>query len=257
MFKVGDRIVYPQHGAGVIDGIEKRTVLGEEVEYLTIRILADDLVVRIPVDRVDELGLRRVMDQKGANAVLAVLAEEVPEDTGSWSRRFRMNKDKIRSGDVKEIAEVIRDLSLRDSERPLSSGERQLLAQAKRILSSELRWVLDKDEDETNEHLDRLERSLAVVGIDPGVSRLELAAKDTRVAILGSTGSIGKNALRVVREMPGEFSVAGLAVHGSADALIEQAEAMGGLGPDSLVLVPLLVAVVVAELERILQMLGR
>ncbi|MGI9187897.1 MAG: CarD family transcriptional regulator, partial [Gaiellales bacterium] len=82
MFNVGDRIVYPQHGAGIIDGIEKRTVLGEEVEYLTIRIIADDLVVRIPVNRVDELGLRRVMDQKGANAVLAVLGEEIPEDTG-------------------------------------------------------------------------------------------------------------------------------------------------------------------------------
>jgi len=109
VFKVGDRIVYPQHGAGVIDGIEKRTVLGEEVEYLTIRILSDDLVVRIPVNRVDELGLRRVMDQKGANAILAVLAEDVTEDTGSWSRRFRMNKDKIRSGDVREIAEVIRE----------------------------------------------------------------------------------------------------------------------------------------------------
>ena len=110
MFKVGDRIVYPQHGAGIIDGIETRTVLGDEVEYLTIRIISDDLVVRIPINRVDELGLRRVMDQKGANAVLAVLGEEIPESTGSWSRRFRMNKDKIRSGDVREIAEVIRDL---------------------------------------------------------------------------------------------------------------------------------------------------
>ncbi len=171
MFKVGDRIVYPQHGAGVIDGIEKRTVLGEEVEYLTIRILSDDLVVRIPVNRVDELGLRRVMDQKGANAVLAVLAEDVTEDTGSWSRRFRMNKDKIRSGDVKEIAEVIRDLSLRDSERPLSSGERQLLAQAKRILSSELRWVLDKDEEETNAHLDKLLSDLAAARAEARAAR--------------------------------------------------------------------------------------
>ena len=156
MFKVGDRIVYPQHGAGVIEKKETRVVLGDEVEYLTIRIIADDLVVRIPVDRVDELGLRRVMDKKGADAVLAVLAEDVSEEGGSWSRRFRMNKDKIRSGDVREIAEVIRDLSMRDSEKPLSSGERQLLAQAKRILSSELRWVLDKDEDETNQHLDQL-----------------------------------------------------------------------------------------------------
>jgi CarD family transcriptional regulator len=155
VFKVGDRIVYPQHGAGVIDGIETRTVLGEEVEYLTIRIIADDLVVRIPVNRVDELGLRRVMDQKGANAVLAVLAEEVTEDTGSWSRRFRMNKD----------------LSLRDSERPLSSGERQLLAQAKRILSSELRWVLDKDEDATNEHLDKLLSDLAAARAEARAAR--------------------------------------------------------------------------------------
>jgi CarD family transcriptional regulator len=72
-----------------------------------------------------------------------------------------MNKDKIRSGDVREIAEVIRDLSLRDAEKPLSSGERQLLAQAKRILSSELRWSLDKDEDETNAHLDKLLADLA------------------------------------------------------------------------------------------------
>lgn len=171
MFKVGERIVYPQHGAGVIEKKEKRVVLGDEVEYLTIRILSDDLVVRIPVDRVGELGLRRVMDKKGADAVLAVLAEDVSEEGGSWSRRFRMNKDKIRSGDVKEIAEVIRDLSLRDSERPLSSGERQLLAQAKRILSSELRWVLDKDEDETNQHLDKLLEDLAVARAEARTAR--------------------------------------------------------------------------------------
>ncbi len=171
MFKVGDRIVYPQHGAGIIDGIEQRTVLGEEVEYLTIRISADDLVVRIPVNRVDELGLRRVMDMKGANAVLAVLAEEIPADTGSWSRRFRMNRDKIRSGDVREIAEVIRDLSLRDSERPLSSGERQLLSQAKRILSSELRWVFDKDEEATNQHLDKLLFDLATARAEARAAR--------------------------------------------------------------------------------------
>ncbi len=171
MFKVGDRIVYPQHGAGLIDGTEKRMVLGEEVEYLTIRIIADDLVVRIPVNRVDELGLRRVMDEDGAQAVLAVLAEEISVDIGSWSRRFRMNKDKIRSGNVKEIAEVIRDLSLRDAKRPLSSGERQLLAQAKRILSSELRWVLDKNEDETNEHLDQLLANLAVARAEARAAR--------------------------------------------------------------------------------------
>ena len=171
MFKVGDRIVYPQHGAGIIDGIETRTVLGDEVEYLTIRIISDDLVVRIPINRVDELGLRRVMDQKGANAVLAVLGEEIPESTGSWSRRFRMNKDKIRSGDVREIAEVIRDLSLRDAEKPLSSGERQLLAQAKRILSSELRWSLDKDEEATNEHLDKLLADLATARAEARAAR--------------------------------------------------------------------------------------
>ena len=171
MFKVGDRIVYPQHGAGLIDGIETRTVLGEQVEYLTIRIFSDNLVVRIPVNRVEELGLRRVMDRKGANAVLAVLAEDVTVDTGSWSRRFRTNKDKIRAGDVREIAEVIRDLAMRDSERPLSSGERQLLAQAKRILSSELRWVLEKDEDQTNEHLDRLVADLAAARAEARAAR--------------------------------------------------------------------------------------
>jgi CarD family transcriptional regulator len=111
------------------------------------------------------------MDMKGANAVLAVLAEEIPADTGSWSRRFRMNKDKIRSGDVKEIAEVIRDLSLRDSERPLSSGERQLLSQAMRILSSELRWVLDKDEEATNQHLDKLLADLATARAEARAAR--------------------------------------------------------------------------------------
>lgn len=171
MFKVGDRIVYPQHGAGLIDGIEKRTVLGEEVEYLTIRILSDNLVVRIPVNRVDELGLRRVMDMNGANAVLAVFSEEVSKEGGSWSRRFRTNKDKIRSGDVREIAEVIRDLALRDSERPISSGERQLLAQAKRILSSELRWVFDTDEEETNRHLDTLLADLAMARSEARTAR--------------------------------------------------------------------------------------
>ncbi len=155
-FQLGDNVVYPHHGAGKVLKKEKRKMFGEEREYLTIKILHNDMTVMVPCENAGVAGLRRVIDEETVQKVLAVLADDVSEMPKNWNRRFKHNRDKIKTGDIYELAEVVRNLAIREHEKGLSTGEKQMFTRAKKILASELMYALDKDEDDAEQHLDDL-----------------------------------------------------------------------------------------------------
>ncbi|HUB35467.1 MAG TPA: CarD family transcriptional regulator [Solirubrobacteraceae bacterium] len=155
-FELGDNVVYPHHGAGKVEGKEEMEMLGERREYLTIKILHNDMTVKVPTENAGLAGLRRVIDEETVKKVLDVLRDEVSEMPKNWNRRFKHNRDKIKTGDIYELAEVVRNLALRESEKGLSTGEKQMFTRAKKILASELMYALDKDEEEAEQYLDEL-----------------------------------------------------------------------------------------------------
>lgn len=146
-FKVGDTVVYPHHGAAQIDAIETRTVKGKPMEYLVLRVAQGDLVVRVPAANVDLVGVRDVVGKEGLERVFDVLRQPYTEEPTNWSRRYKANSEKLASGDVIRVAEVVRDLSRRDAERGLSAGEKRMLANARQILISELALAEQTNED--------------------------------------------------------------------------------------------------------------
>ena len=131
-------------------------ILGERREYLTIKILHNDMTVRVPTENAAIAGLRRVIDEETVKKVLDVLRDDVSEMPKNWNRRFKHNRDKIKTGDIYELAEVVRNLALRENEKGLSTGEKQMFMRAKKILASELMYALDKDEEEAESYLDEL-----------------------------------------------------------------------------------------------------
>jgi CarD family transcriptional regulator len=155
-FELGDHVVYPHHGAGKVMKKEEMEMLGERREYLTIKILHNDMTVRVPTENASLAGLRRVIDEETVQKVLDVLRDEVSEMPKNWNRRFKHNRDKIKTGDIYELAEVVRNLSLRENEKGLSTGEKQMFTRTKKILASELMYALDKDEDDAEQYLDEL-----------------------------------------------------------------------------------------------------
>jgi CarD family transcriptional regulator len=155
-FECGDNVVYPHHGAGKVLKKELRKMFGEEREYLTIKILHNDMTVMVPCENAAIAGLRRVIDEETVKKVLAVLQDEVSEMPKNWNRRFKHNRDKIKTGDIYELAEVVRNLAIREHQKGLSTGEKQMYTRAKKILASELMYALDMDEDGAEEHLDNL-----------------------------------------------------------------------------------------------------
>jgi CarD family transcriptional regulator len=152
-FEVGDSVVYPHHGAGKVLKKEQKEVLGESREYLTIKILHNDMTVMVPTENAALAGLRRVIDEETVKKVLAVLQDECSEMPKNWNRRFKHNRDKIKTGDIYELAEVVRNLAIREAQKGLSTGEKQMFTRAKKILSSELMYALEMNEEEIEEHL--------------------------------------------------------------------------------------------------------
>jgi CarD family transcriptional regulator len=155
-FEVGDNVVYPHHGAGVVVKRETKDLLGESRDYLTIQILHNSMTVMVPCENARTAGLRRVIDGEQVEKVIGVLADEVSEMPQSWTRRFKHNREKIKTGDVYELAEVVRNLAIRESENGLSAGEKQMYTRAKKNLASEFMYALDKDEDGAKSYLDEL-----------------------------------------------------------------------------------------------------
>jgi CarD family transcriptional regulator len=155
-FEVGDNVVYPHHGAGAVVKKETRDLLGESRDYLTIQILHNSMTAMVPCENARTAGLRRVIDGEQVEKVIGVLADEVSEMPQSWTRRFKHNREKIKTGDVYALAEVVRNLAIRESEKGLSAGEKQMYTRAKKILASEFMYALDKDEDGAESYLDEL-----------------------------------------------------------------------------------------------------
>jgi CarD family transcriptional regulator len=155
-YKVGDKVVYPHHGAGKVLKKEKKEVLGSTREYLTIKILHNDMTVMVPTDSAGRAGLRRVIGEDAVERVLSVLRDDISQMPKNWNRRFKHNRDKMKTGDIYELAEVVRNLGIRDFEKGLSTGEKQMFTRAKKILSSELMYALDMDEDAAEQYLDEL-----------------------------------------------------------------------------------------------------
>lgn len=155
-FDIGDNVVYPHHGAGKVVKKEDKEILGEVRQYLTIKILHNDMTVMVPCANAGKAGLRRVIDEETVKKVLAVLTDDVSEMPKNWNRRFKHNRDKIKTGDIYELAEVVRNLAVREQDKGLSTGEKQMYTRAKKILASEMMYALDKSEDDAEGYLDEL-----------------------------------------------------------------------------------------------------
>jgi len=155
-FKVGETVVYPHHGAALIEAIETRVIKGEERTYLVLKVAQGDLTVRVPADNVDLVGVRDVVDSAGLDLVFNVLRQPYTEEPTNWSRRYKANLEKLASGDVIKVAEVVRDLYRRDLDRGLSAGEKRMLAKAKQILVSELALAERTDEEKAATLLDEV-----------------------------------------------------------------------------------------------------
>ncbi len=138
MFQIGDKVVYPVHGAGVIEGIEKREVLGQVRSYYVLLLPINNMKVLVPTESVEEIGIRNIVDRERVEQVLAILGQQKEEEGEKWNRRYRMNMDKLKSGDICAVAEVVRNLTRRDMSKGLSGSEKKLLEQARDILVSEL-----------------------------------------------------------------------------------------------------------------------
>jgi CarD family transcriptional regulator len=147
MFKVGDSVIYPQHGAAVIEGLQDREVGGETREYLVLKLTYGDLTLMVPRDNCQEVGIREVCSSDDVDGVFDILRTGESSTQGNWSRRFKGNIERLQSGDIFQVAEVVRDLTVRDREKGLSAGEKRMLQRSRQILVSELVLACHCDED--------------------------------------------------------------------------------------------------------------
>ncbi len=138
MFAVGDKIVYPMHGAGIIEKIEEKKILGEIRQYYVLRVPCGDMKIMIPVESCREVGVRNILSEEQLAGVLEVLYADATEMSSNWNRRYRENMEKLKTGDAFEVAEVVRNLMRLDREKKLSTGEKKMLTNARQILQSEI-----------------------------------------------------------------------------------------------------------------------
>lgn len=156
-FDIGDKVVYPHHGAAVVEKVEQRELMGEEREYYILKLAYGELTLMVPTDSTEEVGIREITPAREMPKVFKVLKKNEPTtNTTNWSRRFKANVEKLRSGDIYQVAEVVRSLHRRDREKGLSAGEKRMLTKARQILVSELTFAQGCDEDEAEQLLDEV-----------------------------------------------------------------------------------------------------
>ena len=153
-FEVGETVVYPHHGAATITEVKVRKIKGIETTYLKLNVAQGGLTIEVPAQNVDMVGVRDVIGEEGLDRVFEVLRADFTEEPTNWSRRYKANLEKLASGDVIKVSEVVRDLSRRDQDRGLSAGEKRMLAKARQILVSELALAEKTDEDAASARLD-------------------------------------------------------------------------------------------------------
>jgi CarD family transcriptional regulator len=172
-FQVGQTLVYPHHGAVTITGVEVRPLKGVDKTFITLSVSSNELTITIPADNIDLIGVRDVIDDSGVQAVFATLREAVVEEPSNWSRRYKANQEKMASGNVIRVGEVVRDLWRRDRDRGLSAGEKRMLLKSREILESELTLALQSTPEEASVALDEVLASVdlttvAVEAVPPG-----------------------------------------------------------------------------------------
>lgn len=155
MYNIGDKVLYPTHGAGVIDAVEEKTVLGQKHFYYSMKMPVGDIRVMIPVDNSDATGLRKVVSKEEALKVFEFLKTDDEEENSSWNRRYRENLERIKSGDILSVAAVVKMLMKRDKAKGLSTGEKKMLSDARQILVSELVLSLDSNKDDVTDEIER------------------------------------------------------------------------------------------------------
>lgn len=169
MFNVGDYIVYPMHGAGTIDAIEEKDILGEKQSYYILK-MPGEVKVMVPTSKAEQIGVRNVIDKTSADKVFEILEEDQTEMSMNWNKRYRDNMDKMKSGDIYEIADVVRNLSFKQKEKGLSTGEKKMLHNAKQILVSELVLAEHATQDEVEELVDnKINTSFAMFKTDTDI----------------------------------------------------------------------------------------
>lgn len=155
-YKVGDQVVYPQHGVATIQKIEEKDVLGEPQTYLVLELDQGDLTLMVPSASVEDVGIRNLINKEQVDEVLKVLGKgRVTDGAENWSRRYKANSEKLRSGDIELVADVVRNLSIRDREKGLSTGEKRMLNRARQILTGEIAVALKLEAEEAEEVLEK------------------------------------------------------------------------------------------------------
>jgi len=161
MFNIGDKVVYPMHGAGVIQDIEEKNILGEQVAYYIIK-MPGEVKVMVPTSKAEEVGVRGIISNETASQVFKVLETNSTEMSMNWNKRYRDNMEKMKSGDIYEVADVVRNLSFKQKERGLSTGEKKMLLNAKQILVSELTLAGNSEKDIIEEMVNsKIDKSFA------------------------------------------------------------------------------------------------
>jgi len=156
LFHVGDKVVYPHHGAAIIQGLEEKELYGETKTYFVLRLAYGDLTLMVPADNTEEVGIRDVIPRTELDKVFKVLKAKECRMPSNWSRRFKTHVEKLRSGDIYQVAEVVRNLARREKEKGLSAGEKRMLSRARQILVSEVTFAAGVDEDEAEKMLDKV-----------------------------------------------------------------------------------------------------
>ena len=154
MFKIGDKIVYPNHGAGIIDSIEKKEFLGEEKDYFILKMPIGSMDISIPIANIDKMHIREVISKEEGDEVLRILDGDPTEMSNNWNVRYRENQEVIKTGDIFEIAKMVRNLAILDKEKGLSTTEKKLLNRARRIMASELVMAGSLEKEKAEEMID-------------------------------------------------------------------------------------------------------
>lgn len=154
MYKLGDNVVYPMHGAGKIESVEEKEILGEIKKYYILKMPIGEMKLMIPVDNVNKIGLRTIIDKEKIDEVFDILKQDVEQSSSNWNKRYRENMEKMRTGDIYKIAHIVRDLYYREKERGLSTGEKKMLFNAKQMLVSEIALSSNQDVDLITERID-------------------------------------------------------------------------------------------------------
>ena len=181
MFNVGDKVVYPMHGAGTIDSIDKKNILDEEVEYINIS-MPGGVKVMVPSNQASKQGLRNIITQNEVEKVFCVLETDETEMSDNWNKRYRDNMEKMKSGDIYEVADVVRNLSFKQKEKGLSTGEKKMLNNAKQILVSELVLVENASSAEMEKLVDNkidvsFKENKVNEGIEPQITTSNIVSK--------------------------------------------------------------------------------